>query len=58
MTYSLMNSQSPWDSARNAHPRAEARRAAGHGDAWTAVEDHDGAPNVMDDGLVCLLFDD
>ena len=58
MAYSCMNSPSSWDNAGVAHPWAEARQAAGHDDVRTAVEGHDGAPDMMDDGLVCLMFDD
>ncbi len=58
MASSLMNSPSPWDNASDARPWAQARQAAGHDDVRTAVEGHDGAPDIMDDGLICLMFDD
>lgn len=58
MAYSLMNSPSPWDSAGHARPWAKSRQAAGHEDVRTAAEDHDGATEIPDVGLVCLLFDD
>ena len=58
MAYSLMISPSPWDSAGHARLWAEARQATGQDDVRTAVEGHDGAPDILDNGLVCLLFDD
>ena len=58
MAYSLMNSSSLWDNVGVARPWAEARQAAGHDDVRTAVEGHYGAPDIMDDGLICIMFDD
>ena len=55
MAYSLMKTPSPWGGAYDAPYNNEALRSA---DARSAVENRDGMMDSMDDGLVCLLFDD
>ncbi len=51
----LMKIPSPWGGACDAPYYNEALRSA---DARSTVEDRDGMIDSMDDGLVCLLFDD
>ena len=58
MAYSCTNSPLPWDSLGDARLWAEARRAAGLDHVQKAVDGHDGVPDIMDDGLICLMFDD
>jgi len=58
MTFSLMNGSSPQHGMSGAQRRSPLFQASGDNDNRAADEAGNGAPDIMDDGLVCLLFDD
>ena len=55
MASSPMQNPTPWGGAYDHSFFKETLRGA---DTRTAAEDRDGRTSIMDDGIVCILFDD